>query len=615
MGASDTIRPTSASLAFPMELIRHALSTAGPVRPKNEDSLGFWEPDDVEERQRRGAIAVIADGLGGHGKGDVASRTAVEIALQKFREAKIDAAPKAVLRDIFHAANLALYDKSMNEPVASRMATTLTICILRGREVHIGHVGDTRVYLVRQEVLRQLTADHSATGLQLRLRLMTESEARASHLRSQLTRSVGAEPAVHSDYKSLPLLQHDRLLQCSDGLYCFLTDDEIAEGVDRLPPEEVCAYLVSLAERRGTDDNLSAQLIVVDRLTTGRKESPLAKLAQAAEAPAASRNELQPGDRLDDRFRVEEVISRSGMATIYKAWDEKAERHVALKVPHLQFESDVAFFSRFEREAEIGRRLDHPGILRFFDVPGPKSRPYIVMELLQGRTLAQVLNEVRPLPVADAVQIAIRIADALVHMHERGIVHRDLKPQNIMICDDGTLRVMDFGIARGTEMRRLTFVGFTPAMGTPDYMAPEQVKGRRGDARTDIYSLGAILYEMVTGTTPFKGDNPFLVMNARLSGDPIAPREVNAEIPPELEEIILHAMERDPRRRYQSAAEMKAELEDFSLVKLTGRHRRLKRPKAWGSRWHQARLVVFSAMIPLVLFALIFLISRCGPHR
>ena len=598
-----------------MELIRSSLSTGGPVRPKNEDSVGFWEPADIEERQRRGAIAVIADGVGGHGNGDVASRTAVDIALEKFREAKLEATPKAVLRTIFEAANLALYDQGMSDPRGKHMATTLTVGIFRGKELHIGHVGDTRMYLIRQEELRRLTSDHSATGLQLKLRLMTEHEARASHLRSLLTRSVGADPVVRWDYKSVPVRQHDRFLQCSDGLYCFVSDDEIAEGVDRLPPEEICPYLVSLAERRGTDDNLTAQLVVVNHLAATRKESLLSILAPAAEAPAASRNDLQPGELLDGRFRIEEIISRSGMATIYKAQDEVAGRTVALKVPHLQFESDVAFFSRFEREAEIGRRLDHPNILRFYDVPGPKSRPYIVMEYLRGRTLAQVLNEVRPLPVPDAVQIAVRIADALTHMHERGIIHRDLKPQNIMICDDGSLRIMDFGIARGAEMRRLTFVGLTPTMGTPDYMAPEQVKGRRGDARTDIYSLGAMLYEMVTGAPPFKADNPFLVMNARLSGDPVAPREINPGIPPELEEIILHAMERDPRRRYQSAAEMKAELEDFSLVKLTGRHRRLRTPKVWSSYWHHARLIVFSALIPIFLFALIFLMSRLGHHR
>ena len=130
-------------------------------------------------------------------------------------------------------------------------------------------------------------------------------------------------------------------------------------------------------------------------------------------------------------------------------------------------------------------------------------------------------------------------------MHENGVVHRDLKPANIMLCNDGSIRIMDFGIARAANARRLTFVGFTPTMGTPDYMAPEQVKGSRGDERTDIYSLGAILYEMATGEPPFAGDSPYVIMNARVTGDPQAPRKINPNLTPVLEEIILHAMERD----------------------------------------------------------------------
>jgi serine/threonine protein kinase len=201
-------------------------------------------------------------------------------------------------------------------------------------------------------------------------------------------------------------------------------------------------------------------------------------------------------------------------------------------------------------------------------------------------------------------------------MHEKGVVHRDLKPQNVMICKDGTLRIMDFGIARASDMRRLTFVGFTPAMGTPDYMAPEQVKGKRGDNRTDIYSLGAMLYEMVTGKLPFEADNPFLVMNARVTGDPKAPRKVNPAVPPEVEELILHAMERDPKKRFQSALEMKTQLDDTSLVKVTGRHFHLVAPKVWSTKFHGHRLTIFSAALPIVLVLIAILFTHCGhPHH
>ena len=599
-----------------MELNVFTLSSKGPVRPKNEDYAGFWEPAEADERQSRGSIAIIADGVGGHGRGDIASRMAVETAIRKFQECNPDMAAKAILREVFYAANIALYDSTENDRSATRMATTMNVCIFKGRDVHVGHVGDSRLYLVRNEEIKKLTNDHSMTGLQLKLRLMTELEACASHLRSMLTRSVGAELVVRFDYKRVTAMQHDRYLQCTDGLYCFMNDGEIAEGVDRLNLDEICAYLVNLAERRGTDDNLTAQLIHVDRVTPLKKDKPLSILTAAGQpTEVTDQNELTPGQNLDERYRIDAKISRSGMATIYKAFDVKENHYVALKIPHMQYESDVSFFSRFQREAEIGRILNHPNILKFYEPDAKQSRPYIVMELLEGRTLAQVMNEVKPFPIDDSLQVAARIADALAHMHEKGVVHRDLKPQNIMICKDGTLRIMDFGIARASEMRRLTFVGFTPAMGTPDYMAPEQVKGRRGDARTDIYSLGAMLYEMVTGKLPFEADNPFMVMNARVTGDPKAPRKVNPAVPVEVEELILHAMERDPRKRFQTALEMKAQLEDTSLVKVTGRHHHLRAPKVWSARWHGSRLYILSAGGTVCLFALMFLLSRCHPHH
>jgi serine/threonine protein kinase len=325
--------------------------------------------------------------------------------------------------------------------------------------------------------------------------------------------------------------------------------------------------------------------------------------------------EVQPNETLDDRFQIEGVISRSGMASIYKGRDLKTGQAVAVKIPHLQFESDPTSFARFQREAEIGQKLDHPNILRFLDV-GEHSRPYIAMEYLEGKTLGDVMNEIRPMPISDAVQIAGQVCSALAHMHEHKIVHRDLKPQNIMICYDGSLRIMDFGIAKSTEMRRITFAGFSPAMGTPDYMAPEQVQGKRGDERTDIYSLGVVLYEMVTGSVPFDGENPFVVMNSRITSDPLAPRKLNREIPKEIEEIILHAMEREPHRRYASAAAMKAELDNPDEVKLTGRHQHLQSPQGLKTHWQGSKLIILSAILPVLVFVIAFILVRCHgvPH-
>ena len=336
--------------------------------------------------------------------------------------------------------------------------------------------------------------------------------------------------------------------------------------------------------------------------------------ATSQQAPKAAGYELQLGQTLDGRFLITEIISRSGMATIFKATDLAGNRDVAVKVPFMQYESDPGFYSRFVREEQIGLQLDHPYILKFIPVER-RSRPYIVTEYLQGCTLAQQLKTVRRMSEAEALSLAGHLCDALAYMHGHDIIHRDLKPQNIMICLDGTIRILDFGIAKSTG-RRFTFVGFTPAIGTPEYMAPEQVKGRRGDQRTDIYSLGAILYEMVTGAIPFaeESEDVFVAMNARVTGDPMAPRKQNRELSEQVEEIILHAMERDPAKRYAGAIAMKEELDDPSKVQLTGRCHRLQRPSAWRRHWKNA-LSIGLALSGVIfgLVKLILLILRRGP--
>jgi serine/threonine-protein kinase len=397
----------------------------------------------------------------------------------------------------------------------------------------------------------------------------------------------------------------DVLVQCTDGLYSIVLDEEICDVARHLAPPEACAELIAQAEKRGAEDNVSVQVVRIDEIEQRHFYRGAPFYVKAT--PPAATNEIRPGQVLDNRFDIIDQINRSGMACIFKANDRKTGLTVAIKVPLMQFESDPATFSRFEREEEIGKELDHPYILKIYPVPADqKSRPYMVMEYLEGRTLDALMREIRPLPEQEAVKIASRICEALEYMHSRKIVHRDLKPQNIMICNDGTLRIMDFGIAKSIKMRRLTFVGFSPSMGTPDYMAPEQVKGKRGDERTDIYALGAILYEMCTGSTPFEGESPYAVMNARLTGDPVAPRKLNSKLTPAVEEIILHAMERNPAERYPSAAAMKAELDDYEKVELVERYRRLQRPQLWKSKFRMLPLILFFLFFQIIGFLLIF---------
>ena len=316
-------------------------------------------------------------------------------------------------------------------------------------------------------------------------------------------------------------------------------------------------------------------------------------------------NELQVGQVLDDRFKILDVINRGGMAWIYEALDRQTGRSVALKVPLMQFECDPGFFSRFQREENIGLTLDHPSIVRCSSCRG--QEPALYRDGISRRPDPGCPSPRKgPIPEGEAVRIVSRICEGLDYLHRKGVVHRDLKPENVMLCKDGTIRIMDFGIAKSENARRLTFGGFSSPMGTPDYIAPEQVQGKRGDSRTDIYALGAMLYEMTTGFPPYDGDNPYVVMNARLTGDPEPPRKRNPELSPEIEEIILHALERNPSKRFPSAASMKAELNDYSEVSLTERFKRLRPPQLWKARFPLLPKIAVLVVIQIAVFFLLF---------
>ena len=317
---------------------------------------------------------------------------------------------------------------------------------------------------------------------------------------------------------------------------------------------------------------------------------------------------LEPGDQFD-HYRIDALVARSGMASIFRATDMNSESSVAIKVPHAEMEADPLFFDRFQREAEIGRKLNHPGVMKVL-ASGAGRTTYMVMEWLNGQLLRQALDAGHPLPVERSVRITVNICLALEYIHSQGVIHRDLKPENIMLSGDDSIKLIDFGIAGQAGSRRLTFANLTRTMGTPEYIAPEQVQGKRGDARSDIYSLGVMLYEMVTGRPPFSGSNPFVVMNERLLNSPVPPRELNPEVSPELQEVIYRALERDPRNRYAHAREMVWDLEHLSQVGVA------ERPelKAWKKRREPlARKIAFYvsiAMIPVLVFVLLLLVAR-----
>jgi serine/threonine-protein kinase len=316
---------------------------------------------------------------------------------------------------------------------------------------------------------------------------------------------------------------------------------------------------------------------------------------------------LEAGSQLDS-YRIEAPVARSGMASIFRAVDTRDNRIVALKIPHPDLEADPILFDRFQREGAIGEKLRHPRIMRVFE--GEKrSRIYMVMEWCEGRLLRKILDEGR-ISRDRAIHITTEILDALQYAHDNGVVHRDMKPENVIVNADDNIKLIDFGIAGDAAARRLTYANITATLGTPNYISPEQVKGKRGDGRSDIFAVGVMLYEILTGKLPFTGSNPMQAMNDRLLNYPTPPAVLDPSISPQLQEVIYRALERDPKNRYAKASEFAHDLNHLDEVGVEDRpelHQWRERRAHW-----PRKLLYYAALalIPVAILAFMVILSR-----
>ena len=267
------------------------------------------------------------------------------------------------------------------------------------------------------------------------------------------------------------------------------------------------------------------------------------------------------GKRLDGRYEIREIVGEGGMARVYKAFDNQENRLVAIKILKEEFLSNDEFLRRFKNESKAIAMLSHPNIVNVYDVSFGDLIQYIVMEYIEGITLKEFIEKEGSLRWKDAVHFTIQILKGLQHAHDKGIVHRDVKPQNIMVLADGTIKVTDFGIARFSRSDQRTITD--KAIGSVHYISPEQARGEKTDEKADIYSVGVMLYEMLTGKLPFQAESAVSVAIMQLQRDPQLPTEINASIPLGLEQITMHAMQKSQDKRYQTASEMLCDLGNF----------------------------------------------------
>jgi serine/threonine protein kinase len=316
---------------------------------------------------------------------------------------------------------------------------------------------------------------------------------------------------------------------------------------------------------------------------------------------------VAPGDTLEGRFLILEQVGRGGMSTVFKARDlARASEVVAVKVPLPQYSNGLGSWSMFQREAQIGMGLNHPYVLRFIPLEPNQKRSYVVTEYVEGTTLGSRIGKGKKLPPAEALSIMSRLCEAVEYLHRQEVVHYDLKPGNVMLCADASIRLIDFGVAHALIKGRFAFAAPAPGLGTSDYVAPEQIDRRPGRRSVDIYALGSILYEMLTGHPPFEGDDPFVVASARKIGDPKAPRALNPAISVQLEEVVLRSLRRDPTERYASVAALKADLDDPARVKVSGLAERLVAVTTWRKGLRMIRYATLVGVAPVAFFVAMF---------
>ena len=360
-------------------------------------------------------------------------------------------------------------------------------------------------------------------------------------LRLELEQKALPDPAQR---KKLALLEHERaqLMERVENLETIVTsvDMELNARLNRLSAQQ--SYLALPQARAAAGDAAQTAGTAPTFMDMSRDGS----------------GEITNGTVLMERFAVERSLGRGGMGAVYLATDRKIGEQVALKVIASNLAEDPSAAERFRREVGAARKITHVNVIRIHDLEEDGRLLFLSMEYFPGMNLEELLARRGELPLAEARPLLVQVCDALSAAHRVGVVHRDLKPGNVLINEQGEVRVIDFGLAKASYMHSMTATGLI--MGTPEYMAPEQVRGRVTDHRTDIYALGALAYHLVCGRPPFSGDTPIAVGFQHCAEPPVPPREIKPDLPEALEAAVLRCLEKDPAARFDSVAEFKKAL-------------------------------------------------------
>ena len=525
--------------------VQVGIATDPGNRVRNEDFAACLSPD----AGRPTLLAAIADGIGGAKGGRVAAETAVRLFLDAQDELNPLKGIKANAVTALTAINRWLHTQGRADPTLLGMACTFTALILRGRQVHAVHVGDSRLYRLRDGALVRLTTDHVPPR---------------SAMRNMLTRALGAEPDVRIDYETEAARIHDRYLLCTDGVHGALSDRAILDELDRRnAAEETARQLVQIALHVRTGDNATAVVIDVIALPDA---DPFDLEADANALP------IIPAPRsgtIIDGYTLGPMLSDGRYSRVFRATRQSDQRPVIMKFPKPAIGAEPILRLGFLREFWIAAHLRSPWITEVIETPHQsRTALYTVMPFYEGETLEQRLLRRPQVSRTEGIAIAAKLAKAVATLHRAGVIHRDIKPENVILQPDGGLKLIDLGVAR---LPNIEDFPASTVPGTPSYMAPELIEGQPGNEQSDIFALGVTLFRMFTNAYPYGEIEPF--SHPRFNRPPASIAALRPDLPAWLDQALQKLIAIRPSDRFEDALECIFALEHGEQLAAPGRPR------------------------------------------
>ena len=519
--------------------ITHGQASIAGVKEENEDACGFLIPDGPL-RNTKGAVAVIADGMSAAEAGGVASKACVQGFLSDYFSTPESWSVKSSAQKVLAALNRWLYGNGQREFGTNKgMVTTFCAVVFKSNTAHLFHVGDSRIYRLRGDDFEPLTRDH---------------RVQVSDEKSYLSRAMGIELNVDIDYRTVSLEEGDSFVLLTDGVHEFLNDQEMKRIL--LEPSESlenhAKQIIDAALERKSNDNLSCLITHVESVPNKDESEFYRSLTKLPFPPS-----LAPGMIIDGHRVVRELFANK-RTEVFLVEDEVSGEQMVLKAPSVNYQDDPDYINQFLHEEWAGRRINNPHVLKVIEQNRPRCFLYYLTEYIEGRQLRQWLND-NPSPSLIQVRdIISQIAKGLRAFHRLEMIHQDLKPENILIDDDGNIIIIDLGSTKIAGIEEIaTPLESDNLLGTVNYTAPEYHRGEIASNRSDIFSLGIIAYEMLTGELPYsKPLTPRNLKHLRY----ISARQHNPEIPFWMDKALEKAVRLDSQRRYEKLSEFTYDL-------------------------------------------------------